>query len=796
MGSIEHHLRAISSSLHSPVPNKNQSSVTPPLTERTDAESQEKSLDKPFEGSSSFTTHAILASGFVENAVTGMNPTNLSADFNSALSALQNIVTTQNLWTGAQTRFPNQKSLPNGGFRALSLPPMSLVLRILQELKEVPSVMLTLNCSFLDVDELTAACRDVYFAIEEYTVASFIIANAGLYYLFNEKALTQQDPARTAVYVENRTLCGDNLATVLGNLNAYMPASLDNVEALLLGASYAVEASRPSLAWQMNCMAAQMCQSLGYHRLYAVPNGQEDDARHKKASLFWSVYILDRGLALRLGRSPVIADYDISVSAEPFRVKDQMPWKGIQLLWIRQAGVQGKIYEQLYSSRSAFFPLEQKIQYAEAIAEEVKAIALNTVAIKKELEQSHDPYKFNIGGLNGLKILFLSEQVSHYSTLTLIYRAVSTLDGAPTALSLECIDAARKAFRFHLQLMDLAKGSKEVQAAYLQWFVTFLLPPTANARNDLDRTILSSPFLPFIAIFCHIINMLDAGDVQLLRDFALSLGPTSAFSEAIEQLHYLSHGLCKVAALYIEVKSRELQDSIMLPDERRDQVTSSFTIFKTYFTFQQRQTTHSSTMRSSILVGAFTAFNLAAGLFMSPDHPDGVYGIEELEDGTQDFVLIANSTDWENVHATVADHPSDLPKDAQNAARDLEARGLNPPKVVSCAGSKKEMNHAETDWVNSDLDRQCDVGAASRWTRVVAKRGCSVAYYCNFSTFNNHDSLTCSSYWRGQYSLRITEACGRYKPGWGRYNGGYPWAYTGYSYGYENLCDGGQNFCG
>jgi hypothetical protein len=95
--------------------------------------------------------------------------------------------------------------------------------------------MLTLTCSYLDANKLTDSCRNIYFAIDEYTVATFIIANGGLYYLLNEKALTQQDPARRAAYLKHRTLCGDNLATVLGNLTAYMPAHMDNVEALLLG---------------------------------------------------------------------------------------------------------------------------------------------------------------------------------------------------------------------------------------------------------------------------------------------------------------------------------------------------------------------------------------------------------------------------------------------------------------------------------------------------------------------------------------------------------------------------------
>lgn len=200
-------------------------------------------------------------------------------------------------------------------------------------------------------------------------------------------------------------------------------------------------------------------------------------------------------------------------------------------------------------------------------------------------------------------------------------------------------------------------------------------------------------------------------------------------------------------------------------------------------------------MRSSIVVGAFAAFNLAAALFMPSDQPDGVYGIRTNEDGTEEFVLISNATMAENKAALLEARDSGLSKDAPYSARDILARGLQHPTFTKCAASKKELHHGDTDWVNSDLDRQCDVGAASRWTKVVAKRGCSVAYYCNFSTYVDHDSLTCTGHMRREYSKHITNACGWYKPGWGRYNSGFPWGYVAYSYGYENLCDGGQNFC-
>lgn len=56
-----------------------------------------------------------------------------------------------------------------------------------------------------------------------------------------------------------------------------------------------------------------MCQSLGWHRLAAPKDGLTKEYE-RKATIFWSVYFLDKSLSLRLGRSSVLQDFDISIS--------------------------------------------------------------------------------------------------------------------------------------------------------------------------------------------------------------------------------------------------------------------------------------------------------------------------------------------------------------------------------------------------------------------------------------------------------------------------------------------------
>ena len=103
---------------------------------------------------------------------------------------------------------------------------------------EMAPLAFTLTCSFLTVRNFTEYCRKVYFAIDEFSAATFIIANGGLYYLFNGKAINEGNPAVKEVYLRYRTMCGNNLATALGNMNFFVPATMEYVEALLLGVSF------------------------------------------------------------------------------------------------------------------------------------------------------------------------------------------------------------------------------------------------------------------------------------------------------------------------------------------------------------------------------------------------------------------------------------------------------------------------------------------------------------------------------------------------------------------------------
>lgn len=103
------------------------------------------------------------------------------------------------------------------------------------------------SCSFISVDYFVAVCRKVFFPTEDYTIATFTIVNAGLYYLFQEKAIT--DESRNEEFLRYHFLCRDNLETALSNLPLLQHPTKEMIEALLLGVgeTYPLHYPRSSL---------------------------------------------------------------------------------------------------------------------------------------------------------------------------------------------------------------------------------------------------------------------------------------------------------------------------------------------------------------------------------------------------------------------------------------------------------------------------------------------------------------------------------------------------------------------
>ncbi|OAG42549.1 hypothetical protein AYO21_03134 [Fonsecaea monophora] len=512
--------------------------------------------DQTFEGSSSMVAHTAFASEFVEKAVTNTPlGRHLSPNIESALESLRRMVQMQRRKdVSHESSFTHQKPIPRGGLSQLPLPPTDVVLRLLREIKAKPPLIFAINCSFITVDSFIESCRKVFFPTEDYSSAVFIIANAGLYYLFQEKSFTHEPNSQQ--YREYHHLCRDNLETALANLPLLLPCNKEIIEALLLGVTYSIEVSKFSLGWQLNSAAANICQTLGWHRLRDVDN----ETDNPNLALFWFCYMMDKGLSLRFGRASVMQDWDISTPRRFHTGARTGPWTEAINLWIKTGSAPGETYQHLYSPAALALQPGQRIETARLLVAKIKQVWRELVDLSTMFDQGNSTVDGDVSddgakeGHMSLDMLLKSAEVSHLASLTLVYRAIPGEPGFPSTFNTECIEAARAAIKCHDECMKHASDNPFVQAGYLHW------------------TILYAPFTPLIVLFCHIIETSSgADDLHRLEQFTTSLQPVLSMSPGIEKLHRLCKVLSQIAALYVEAKARQRETQHQnLRDDHQD----------------------------------------------------------------------------------------------------------------------------------------------------------------------------------------------------------------------------------
>lgn len=70
-----------------------------------------------------------------------------------------------------------------------------------------------------------------------------------------------------------------------------------------------------------------------------------------------------------------------------------------------------------------------------------------------------------------------------------------------------------------------------------------------------SRSILHTPFIPLIVIFCAVIETADPTDLSRLQDFAASIQPLSNLSRSAEHFIQLAQVLSSIASRFVELRS-------------------------------------------------------------------------------------------------------------------------------------------------------------------------------------------------------------------------------------------------
>lgn len=155
-----------------------------------------------------------------------------------------------------------------------------------------------------------------------------------------------------------------------------------------------------------------------------------------------------------------------------------------------------------------------------------------------------------------------SDHILRLSMLTLVLRAAPQPAGAPTTFSPACIEAARATLHRHQDCLSIIeKSSQDLLPTYVHWYVT---PGECSLKfrningivTERNRTLLFAPFIPFIVVFCHVIETRDKEDIDRLGAFVTSIHPAAAASDAAAKLHRLFQVLHGVAARWVELPAR------------------------------------------------------------------------------------------------------------------------------------------------------------------------------------------------------------------------------------------------
>jgi hypothetical protein len=295
-------------------------------------------------------------------------------------------------------------------------------------------------------------------------------------------------------------------------------------------ATSAIDLCKPYLALSVTSQAASMVISLGYNRLSSMQNDTEQ-RRQQKIYLFWMVYIFDTGFSIRLGRSPLIRDHDITVPMVTDAGMVPKAFVSVLQYWIELGRVQCQAVEHLLSPAALQQPPEERSRRAASLV-----VRLQEVWDARDLSgiaaiPTSSPISY-------MHLLRESDAIMHYSTVALVQHAtMSAQTGTSPAL-----EAARHALWLSIEIKRANKDLPETMwSSHCHW------------------TLLHAPFTPFTVTFCHIIaNPTNASeDLRLLADFVATLQSLSHLSEGVAKLWRLCDVFQKVADLYVQAKAQE-----------------------------------------------------------------------------------------------------------------------------------------------------------------------------------------------------------------------------------------------
>ncbi|KAG5746427.1 hypothetical protein H9Q70_010874 [Fusarium xylarioides] len=504
------------------------------------------------EGEPSLSAQAAFANKFLENAIINKpNGIDIAAEMSSVLQSLRKSLGKDSKQPELDYLYPHARALESGlTLRNLPMPPVDKAFICLRMAKGISNHIIFClrfsNAYNLTIenprirffwDNEATSFTDIFLKVYspgDVTHADLITVNAGLYWLFRQCRQIITDTCQKDDLEAQALICRDNLETVLANLPFHQPCNVATVSSMMISSIYCLETCKPSAAWDFIATASHLSQTLGLHSKTTMAL-DPPDLRMTKIRVFWLAYVQEKGLSLGLGRSSTIRDADITIPVPSIEARPNIGYFGHMDKMKELASLQGKIYDELYSSSALAQPQSVRATKARGLASELEVHA-NSVGPSDKLYL--DAMR-QATSSEFVKAFVCTTKVLHLSLFCLIFRAIPAETNQGTMLGRECIDSAHRALEAHKEWQSVVAT---LQDEFLDTYVHLAL--------------IHSPFVPYVVVFCHIIDTGDRRGLELLESVIKTLQPTrhSAFSSGAKKEFHLFKALYDAARKYLEAR--------------------------------------------------------------------------------------------------------------------------------------------------------------------------------------------------------------------------------------------------
>lgn len=135
-----------------------------------------------------------------------------------------------------------------------------------------------------------------------------------------------------------------------------------------------LEKGKPNLSWTFFIRATHMCQTLRLHQ--DVPfesETQSHESRHRGVRLFWAVCLMEKWLAMSLGRPSTLRSDEITAPKDWEDYSDTELGMGpVIRRWIDISILQDRVYDDIYSPSALSQPDDVRVEKARNLAAELR----------------------------------------------------------------------------------------------------------------------------------------------------------------------------------------------------------------------------------------------------------------------------------------------------------------------------------------------------------------------------------------------------------------------------------------